>query len=524
MLLTRAPELDQADTGILSGTRARPFARERIPFLACEVFLLGLVVIELWAHILAIRNRVALPFQVDYEEGNILNALVRITHGLTPYPDPRAIPNILSPYGPVAYYLFAIPVKLFGVSFTGPRLIIAGCMAAICCFIGLSIARQTRSPLVGVVFGGIYGTLPAVESWSTILRVDFLALALCAAGVYVFTRATDAEAALYSSEEVPPGFSSTNRFLYLSVWLFVAALFVKYTYIAAPAACALYLLIQRQWRQAARFVGFVAAASAALMLVLMFLTRGTIVIHLFRTHADPFSLDDYVTRMSAMMVMCRVLAVLAAVYLVGDLLRRRLSVPALWLLLATASAVTAGKLGSNWNHFLEWPAALCLCAGLGWETMVRARPRVLVLATLLALTTWLGLFVRRERNFPYDPYITLRDCSQVYRAVKQYPGDRILSENVGALVLAGKTVWISNPFVYSQMVMRGGWPDAGLQRMVSNREFDLILAEWNYPEFPSMMSAGAERFSSGVVKAIAQNYRAVRYYDCTDARVIFERK
>jgi len=108
--------------------------------------------------------------------------------------------------------------------------------------------------------------------------------------------------------------------------------------------------------------------------------------------------------------------------------------------------------------------------------------------------------------------------------VKHYHGDRVLSENVGALVLAGKTVWVSNPFVYSQLVMRGGWADAGLERMVRNREFDLIVAQWNYPDYPSFMSDGAERFSPGVVKAIVENYRAVQKYQCTDARVIFERK
>jgi hypothetical protein len=37
-------------------------------------------------------------------------------------------------------------------------------------------------------------------------------------------------------------------------------------------------------------------------------------------------------------------------------------------------------------------------------------------------------------------------------------------------------------------------------------------------------SDGAERFSSGVVKAIVENYRAVGMYQCTDARVMFERK
>ena len=53
-----------------------------------------------------------LPFEMNYEEGNILNAALRIVNGLSPYPDPHAFPNVLNPYGPVFYYLVAIPVRV----------------------------------------------------------------------------------------------------------------------------------------------------------------------------------------------------------------------------------------------------------------------------------------------------------------------------------------------------------------------------------------------------------------------------
>src|SRR6478752_3622580 len=73
--------------------------------------ILALVpIIRIWQFFA--RLPIAGAFQYDYEEGNILNALLRITHGATPYPDPHALPNIINPYGPAAYYLLVIPVKL----------------------------------------------------------------------------------------------------------------------------------------------------------------------------------------------------------------------------------------------------------------------------------------------------------------------------------------------------------------------------------------------------------------------------
>src|SRR5438477_4113552 len=130
MLLTKAPEAAHADAQV-SAARAAPALWDKLPYLLCELGVLGLVARELWRHGTRVWQHVGVPFQVDYEEGNILNALLRIAHGYTPYPDPHGIPNVLNPYGPAAYYLLAVPVKLFGVSFLWPRLLIAACVVAI---------------------------------------------------------------------------------------------------------------------------------------------------------------------------------------------------------------------------------------------------------------------------------------------------------------------------------------------------------------------------------------------------------
>src|SRR6266581_4726916 len=68
--------------------------------------------------------RASTPFQIDYEEGNILNAGARLTHGQTPYPDPRIFPYVVNPYGPVGYVLTAIALKVFGLNLFGPRMFV----------------------------------------------------------------------------------------------------------------------------------------------------------------------------------------------------------------------------------------------------------------------------------------------------------------------------------------------------------------------------------------------------------------
>ncbi len=488
---------------------------EKLGLPLCTLAVLGFVIRQLVALAIVIPQHLALPFQVDYEEGNILNTLVRITHGLTPYPDPHAIPNVLNPYGPVAYYLLAIPVKLLGTSFFGPRLIILASFVAISVFLALIIARQTQSKLTGICFGALYAMLPMTQAWAAVLRVDFLALALAAAGVFVFTR----------SEPIDNRQSTTGHGgLVLSAVLFAASLLVKHTYLAAPAACMLFMVARREWKLAARFVAWIAGISFVLIAAFAVATKGAILIDLFRTHADPYSWDVYLTRLSAMVAMCRILVVLASVVLIKQLWQRKLSVAAWWLVLASITTLTGGKLGSNWNHFLEWLAALCLCAALGWQMLATLRPRLLAIGATLAASVLLCFFILRQREPLFDAYSNIQQCPQAYQFVAQTPGDHVLSENVGALVLAGKTVWLSNPFVYGQLVMRGGWQDHGFERMLRNREFDLVVAHWNYPEISAWQSAGSERFSPAMLRALVSNYRVVATFNCNDARYMLQPK
>ena len=156
--------------------------------LGCELALLALVAWRVLGAAVALRARALSPFQFDYGEGNVLATLARIAHGLTPYPDPRAFPNAIDPYGPVGYYLLAIPVKLFGVALLPARMLVIASVVAICVLLALTIARATRSVAAAVIFGAIYAALPLVAGMGALLRVDLVGLALSVGGLCLFTR------------------------------------------------------------------------------------------------------------------------------------------------------------------------------------------------------------------------------------------------------------------------------------------------------------------------------------------------
>jgi hypothetical protein len=224
--------------------------------------------------------------------------------------------------------------------------------------------------------------------------------------------------------------------------------------------------------------------------------------------------------MARIVAIHQVLVALAILYLIAEIVRRRVSAPALWVLLATVGAITAGKLGSGWNHFLEFPLALCLCAGLGWDVLRRLPMRILATGAAATATVFLLLFLK-DQTPTQNVWKPVEGCAAAYQFVREQSSDRILSENVGALVLGGKTVWISNPFVYSQLAMHGG-SDAPLREMLGNGSFDFIITAWSYLDSPYLQAHGSERFSPEAIQLMAANYRLTKVFQCPDARYVYQ--
>jgi Dolichyl-phosphate-mannose-protein mannosyltransferase len=447
-----------------------------------------------------------LPFQLDYEEGNILNAAVRLDAGQTAYPDPAAYPNVLDPYGPVGYFLAAECVRLGGLSFTLARLVMLVCGAAIAIVLVLLAREWTGSGVLAAAFGLYFIANGVTRAWLPLLRVDMLAIALSLAGFWLCMPAAADE-------------RSAGRWWLPSALLFALALFVKYTALAAPAACVLYLLARREFRRAVLLAGALAALSLAGFAGMQAATGGQFFFHMFRTHPDPYTFR----RLLGIFILVEP-SVVALVPLLAAffLTKARQSLPALLYLLCAVGVVlvTGGKAGSFINHFLEPIAACTLAGALGyqaWAESARA-PRLLPLLPCLLGGVALymaGAFTQSARVVP----LNVSGCGDVYRLVRDSPARRALAENVGAVVLAGRVPEVSNPFVLNQLVRHRELPAQPLEQMVAERQFGMIVLD-NDPE--TMEMAGSTRWWPRLVRLMDRNYRVAKLYDCSEANVVLE--
>ena len=117
--------------------------------------------------------------------------------------------------------------------------------------------------------------------------------------------------------------------------------------------------------------------------------------------------------------------------------------------------------------------------------------------------------------------LSVSGCQGLFGAVRESPGQQVLSENVGAAVLGGKVPVVSNPFVLTQLVQRGDLPGEPLVRAVEARQIDLIVMA-RTPK--TIQALGSERWWGRLVAAIEENYQVARVYDCADGNVVLEPK
>jgi hypothetical protein len=100
-----------------------------------------------------------------------------------------------------------------------------------------------------------------------------------------------------------------------------------------------------------------------------------------------------------------------------------------------------------------------------------------------------------------------------------YPGQRVLSENPGAAVVAGKWSPVFEPFLWTREVVNNGWSDNEIVNLIRSHQIDLILLG----STPRSRASQA-RWSNSVVEAIEQNYELVEMFACPDARMAYQPK
>jgi len=487
--------MDASARGVASGPRTSVNAPRWTEFPLISCLALGwLFWLFAWVPL------ATFPYQIDYGEGLMMEGAMCIRQGRALYPAVNGFSGVIHVYGPLAYAAAAATLPADGVSFTVGRFLMLLCTVAISAMIAVMLWRRTHSMRLGVAFGLLLPLVPAFRFWSYLLRADLIGIAISIAGLMLY--------------------ATKPKYAHWTIPFFVTALFCKYSLLAAPFAVFLHMIAKRRAVDAVRFAVILGLSCESLFLLLQRKTAGAFAFHMFSTHPDGYSLTQFFHLAALAWLGAPVVTGLAGYYIVSRLGSGEADLASLYFVSASINSLTAGKPGAATNHFLEWMIAACMCAGLGYAALRSRYPRRMVQISLILGFSVLLAVVMQNRPAS-QPFSELSECAGAYQYVAQSRSSRVLSQSLGPLLLTGKPVLLTDPFVYGQLVEHGRWSDSALVQQVKEQYFGLIIVNVD----PEHLQTGEfSIWPKSLLDALGHNYHAAKHFNCRDSSQMLEPK
>jgi hypothetical protein len=422
-------------------------------------------------------------YPLDYGEAPLVDQALRLASGRNIYrADLSAPPYTVANYPPVYVAALAPLTTGFGPSFAPGRLVSALCAWAAAACLGLILFTHSRDGLAAVA-ALTFLAVPHVTFWSSLVRIDLLALALSLAALSLLVR-----------------WPAARWSLVAAILLLVAAIYTRQSYaLAAPLAALVWLRTETGgWRRPLGLAAGVGSLVLALFFLIEALTHGGFSYNTVTANVNEFHPSVVKQHLSRFGVVALVLAGLGGASLLVTRRRNPLfALAAPYAVGAVLSALTIGKVGSNVNYFLELCAASSLAAEIVvvWSRRhVRAHVLRALLLALLALQA--GRFMRITFS-DYVGILTARraegsELRRMEAMVAEADGPVLADEHMGLITLQGRPLYLQ-PFEVTQLAKAGVWDQTPLLASIHQQQFPLILIDdrpWSLVRWtPEMLSA-----------------------------------
>ncbi len=430
------------------------------------------------------------PFQLDYGEAPLVDQAIRLAAGQNIYRATLSTPPYtVSNYPPAYVSILAISAKFLGSAATfviGRFLSILSIWLASLC-VTLIVYTATRDLFAAGSAGAILLAFPYVVTWSPLLRIDSLALALSLAGV----------AALVAQP-------TSNRRLITASLLLVAAIYTRQSYALAAPFAGFIWLFSHEKRKALFLALLVGGSSLILFLILNGVTHGGFYFNIVTANVNEFKMDNLKFHWDRLRQIALIFLIFGGISL---LLIKRINplwtLAAPYLFGALISAATIGKIGSNVNYLLELCAALSIAAGVVIATSQKHLPveslrALIVIALALGVARMVHFTLRDYTGDLLDRRRSVAELGDLFSLIAKTPGDILMDEYTGMLTLQGRPLAIQ-PFEVTQLAWAGKWDQTALLNSIHNREYAAIIV-YDKPW-------ANERWTQEMFDAINKSYR-----------------
>ena len=453
------------------------------------VIIIGFCLLPLLLQSLSVLS---FPYEVDDSEGVILNQGWLLLQGKPLYGELNEYPLITTIYPPVFPWLTAQLIKTVGLKLLAGRLISLLASLAIIGLLFINLKKASQNNLVPWLSLAFFCSFFAVQDWAVVCRVDMLAICFAFLALTIFALGKN---------------SRLNNFLIILSMLL--AVFTKQSMVAVPAAIFLFLVWQKNGRRClALFLPFIALG-ALLWGSLVWVTHGNYFNHTVVYLVNPYYLQDALAFLVQTVAPFPFFYGLIFIYVFYRLKQK--AGPVLFILYLLTSflvGLLSGKVGANYNFWLEFCLSSSLLLGLSLDAFLKELKNIK--ATPLSGQSLLLFLVAVQLLFSVNYYLLSKDYAQtrmdlleegafISSFIQQAPG-RILSETAGPAVLNNKE-FLFEPFGLSQLVEPGYWDQELILSDIKAQRFSLIALKVNRQTRWNIF-----RFTPEIIEAIKNNY------------------
>jgi hypothetical protein len=301
------------------------------------------------------------PFDYDQGEGFELMDTLLFSRGEWPYRDNNSYPFYSSNYPPLFHVVLVPLVWLFGPQFWTGRLVSFLGTLITAGAIGYAVQREGRRPwlsaLAGLTFlasNYVYHIGPLFRQHMFMVMFETLAVVLVAVTV---------------EREERDGRAYPRRLL-LVMGLLLAAGYTKQLAYATVAAVFIFLFLRWPWRAIRWAIPF-ALVTGLIFLWINWATAGQWLLNTITANVNPFVPGQAEGLYRQWFSLHLVISVVAALAVIYQLYFDRLSVYAIWFVVAAVNSVTAGKWGAGESYFATAITASCILTGLAFGRLLQ---------------------------------------------------------------------------------------------------------------------------------------------------------
>lgn len=435
------------------------------------------------------------PYSIDFGEGILLCQSAMLIHGQNIYPPITDYPYIVSNYHPLYPFIAGIPFLITNPGIWSGRLLtLISCLGSFS-IIGLVVFKSTKNRNLGLISALLPLCLSYPYNWAFVYRVDYLGIFLSLLGLYFH---------MY-----PP----KKYGIYFSIIPFALAFMTKLTFVLAPVACILDLIIRKDKRSLPFTLGIILSFGIPYLAINLATDFGMFRDTLIYT-ANAFHIDrmiDGFREILSVTLWLWLLVGIGAVTTSGK--HKPLLLSYLFLLLI--SLATYGAEGSDSNYFIEIILALCMIS-FAWFPSDDWKGSFINLKSIAFILIVVFCFSGRIMNAnEFGEARNLKTSTtngkQIEAFVANAQGD-VISEEMSFLARNGKQM-VFQPYIMSLLYRKGKWDQTRFVDDLRDGKFNLIILRFdvndlNHTDKPGMYGeAGFDRFTNEMEEAIKTSYQ-----------------